>query len=518
MSALLKIRNLLLTVLLTIVCCSHSFGQQPDSVLPPPLEDEQGKPDENVPAIKKDVTEPFMTPEDKTVLDGNVTVDEHMQPLDPELLPGYDSEVEEMWDEPAPSPEQSLGDEPTETARQLTRREKRRLRKEAKNTPLDLPELRKDAYRITSGRKSEIFTDSEVVISADSLTTVIRQAADSLGLQTEVQPIDSLNVPAVTENLQPTDSVATTQNDSLSSMSPRQRRELLRMQRRADTMLYRHSPLFRDTIKLSPLTAISFVVPGFGQLYNGDYWKIPALYATTGASLYFGIQQNKLYRRYKGEYEYLMSRTDFSQNRALIDPVQTKMIQHNTWQQVFFGAAICSYLYFIGDAVLNYPEGAADNVKIATTLSTIFPGAGQFYNKSYWKGPLILGGFASLIYVIDWNNRGYQRFDRAIRLETDNDPDSHSDEFWNGSSLTMSIEQMRSYKKLYRRNRDLSIIITAAFYLLNIMDAHVDAHMKDFDIDDNLSWQMRLQPTMDSYYTTSAGYTNTFGLGLSITF
>ena len=212
-----------------------------------------------------------------------------------------------------------------------------------------------------------------------------------------------------------------------------------------------------------------------------------------------------------------MSRSDFSDNRLLLDPVQTKMIQHNTWRQVLIGTAVASYIYFLGDAIVNYPAAQQNPVKTATTLSMICPGAGQVYNGSFWKVPLVVGGFASFSYVIDWNNRGYQRYDTAIRLETDDDPDSHSSEFWNPSSnsLSMTVEQMRSYKKLYRRNRDLAIILTAAFYLLNVMDAHVDAHMKDFDVSGDLAW--RLQPTVEPLYAMG-GYNYAVGLGLSLTF
>lgn len=398
-------------------------------------------------------------------------------------------------------------DAPVIPTQRLSRKDLRRQRKAAKNAPLDLPEFRRDAYRISAGQKRDVYANTDIVFSADSLRTVVRDTAalslpcrDSLALNTA-------------------DSLASTDTLALASLSRREQRALKRMQLRADTTLYRHSPLFRDTLKIAPLTAISAVVPGFGQLYNGDYWKIPVLYATTGTALYFGIQQHQQYVKYKNEYEYLLSRTDFSDNRNLLDPVQTKMIQHNTWQQVFFGAAVASYLYFLGDAIINYPASEANPVKTATTLSMICPGAGQIYNGSYWKMPLVVGGFATFIYVIDWNNRGYQRYTRAIRLETDSDPDTHSDEFWNSQTgkLTMSVDQMKSYQKSYRRNRDLAIILTAAFYLLNVMDAHVDAHMKDFDVGDNLACRIRLQPTMEPLYAmVGGGYS--FGLGLSFTF
>lgn len=74
-------------------------------------------------------------------------------------------------------------------------------------------------------------------------------------------------------------------------------------------------------------------------------------------------------------------------------------------------------------------------MKKATTLACICPGAGQIYNKSYWKVPFVVGGFASMIYCIDWNNRGFQRFKKAYALRTAYDdnrdayPDGSPDEF-----------------------------------------------------------------------------------------
>lgn len=85
------------------------------------------------------------------------------------------------------------------------------------------------------------------------------------------------------------------------------------------------------------------------------------------------------------------------------------MIRSNTRRQIYLGLTVASYIYFLGDAAVNYRYDASP-VKKATTLATIFPGAGQVYNKSYWKLPFVVGGLATTIYTIDWNNRGYQRF------------------------------------------------------------------------------------------------------------
>ena len=111
------------------------------------------------------------------------------------------------------------------------------------------------------------------------------------------------------------------------------------------------------------------------------------------------------------------------------------MIRSNTRRQVYLGLTVASYIYFIGDAAVNYSTNEVSDVKKATTLACIFPGAGQIYNKSYWKVPFVVGGFAAMIYCIDWNNRGYQRFKKAYRLLSDYEknpdayPDGPTDEF-----------------------------------------------------------------------------------------
>ena len=463
------------------VSAGPCMAQQPTDL--PPFENENGRQETDVSVIKKENTESFIETGTETVVNNNVTADS-------------DTDTITVDDEPHDEQQSSLNEQP-----KLSRRELRRMRKEAKHTPPYIRDLSRDTYIINSGQKTDVLQNTEVVISESSLTTVEKKISDSLDM--------ALSAPQQTKTIAEANEAA----DSLANLAPRERRELERMQRRADTTLYRHSPLFRDTLKIAPLTAISAVVPGFGQFYNGDYWKIPVLYATAGTALALGIQQHKQYVRYRSEYDYLTGRTSFSTNRALIDPVQTKMIQHNTWRQVLFGTAIASYVYFLCDAVINYPAADKNPVKTATTLSMICPGAGQIYNGSFWKVPLVVGGFASFIYVIDWNNRGLQRYTTAIKLASDNDPDTNPD----SSFSNMSVDQMKSYQQMYRRNRDLAIILTAAFYLLNVMDAHVDAHMKDFDVSSDLACRLRIQPTIEPMYAMNS-YQYSFGMGLSLTF
>ena len=94
---------------------------------------------------------------------------------------------------------------------------------------------------------------------------------------------------------------------------------------------------------------------------------------------------------------------------------------------------------------------------------------------------------------------------------TDGDPNT-IDEF-NGRYTADYLKKLRDN---YRRNRDLCIIITAGLYLLNIIDAHVDAHMKEYDISDDLS--MNLEPTMVNMYTMRSGTVNGVGFAFKLAF
>ncbi|MFI3331282.1 MAG: DUF5683 domain-containing protein [Rikenellaceae bacterium] len=269
----------------------------------------------------------------------------------------------------------------------------------------------------------------------------------------------------------------------------------------------RYSRLFKDSITISNVCWISTVVPGFGQLYNEQYWKIPIVYTTLGLSLSGVIVQNNKYQTYKTQYDNLVRQ---NASRDELDPVQTNMIKYNTRRQLCIGAMAASYLYFLGDAAVNY-AGVNTNVKKATTLSTIFPGAGQFYNKSYWKIPIVLGGIATFAYVIDYNARGYNRFTLAYDLLTDGD-DSTVDEFGGIYSSTF----IDNYRDSYRRNRDLGIILMAGWYLLNIVDAHVDAHFKNYDISDDLAFD--IVPSVNTCYTQSTGSVTSYGMSLNFRF
>ncbi len=296
---------------------------------------------------------------------------------------------------------------------------------------------------------------------------------------------------------------------------------IARMQPAADTV--RHRRLLKkgwfmsDSMSLSKVCWLSAALPGYGQVYNKQYWKLPILYGTLATGLALFIHENRVYKPLRRQYE---AYTDVSLLRTPeLDALQTRMIRSNTRRQCYLGLTLASYIYFLGDAALNYKTNEVSNVKKATTLACIFPGAGQIYNRSYWKVPFVVGGFASMIYCIDWNNRGFQRFKKAYALLADYEanpeayPDGPTDEFHGRYSATF----IRNLRNNFRRNRDLCIIITGALYILQIIDAHVDAHLKDYDISDDLS--LNLEPLVDyTYVPALQGNRPVYGFNLSLNF
>jgi hypothetical protein len=307
------------------------------------------------------------------------------------------------------------------------------------------------------------------------------------------------------------------------------KRELRRIAR-ADTTAYRYNKYFRDSIGLSPLVATSLVVPGFSQFYNEQYWKIPVLYGSMAAGIGLGLWQSSKYKPYRDLYNFYEERrprqygdgdmtyeSRYNAYEQTLTELRGRMIRHNTYRQMAFGFAAASYIYFLIDGTLNYPSKVND-VKKATTLATVCPGAGQVYNKQYWKLPIVIGGGAALVYCIDFNNRGYQRFKKAYSQRINPNPDVVDEFVEADGSYQLSADQIINYKNTYRRNRDLCIILTGLFYIVQVVDAHAVAHMKTYDVSDDLT-QVRFEPTVDNFYSqTLGGNVNTFGFSLNLTF
>jgi hypothetical protein len=147
----------------------------------------------------------------------------------------------------------------------------------------------------------------------------------------------------------------------------------------------------------------------------------------------------------------------------------------------------------------------------ATLLSTFIPGAGQIYNRKYWKVPLIYGGSATFIYFVGVNNSLYKKYtnlyEQKIAFE-ESDGETYIDPIYEN----VSSETLRRERENWRRNRDLNYIGIGFLYILQIIDANVDAHLFEYDISDDLTF--RYQP--DYVGGNQYGFSSNIGGGLGV--
>ena len=142
----------------------------------------------------------------------------------------------------------------------------------------------------------------------------------------------------------------------------------------------------------------------------------------------------------------------------------------------------------------------------ALLYAAVLPGLGQIYNKKYWKLPFVYGGFIGIGYGIKFNNDIYQELKRGLYyiLETG--------ETTGPPPYELTESQYRTNIDKFRRNRDFMYLLFGGMYLLQIIDAHVDAHLKEFDLNPNL--QVRLRPIL----STDPMIGNQTGLSLTLRF
>ena len=130
----------------------------------------------------------------------------------------------------------------------------------------------------------------------------------------------------------------------------------------------------------------------------------------------------------------------------------------------------------------------------ALWLSALCPGLGQIYNRRYWKLPIVVGAFVGLSYGASWNNRMYKDYSKGYRDVMDDDPDTRSYmDFFpptvRESDLDVAWLQkvMKNKRDYYRRYREICVIAMVGVYLINIVDAYVDASLAHFDISPDLT-------------------------------
>lgn len=119
----------------------------------------------------------------------------------------------------------------------------------------------------------------------------------------------------------------------------------------------------------------------------------------------------------------------------------------------------------------------------AAFFSAVVPGLGQVYNKRYWKVPLVYGAIGASIYVYDQNQKNYLRYRDAYKRRIA----GYSDDEFQG--LIANTDRLIDGQDFYKRNRDRSMLFILGFYFLNILDANIDAHLKQYNVNSDLSFK-----------------------------
>jgi len=138
----------------------------------------------------------------------------------------------------------------------------------------------------------------------------------------------------------------------------------------------------------------------------------------------------------------------------------------------------------------------------AAFYSAVLPGLGQAYNKKYWKIPIVWGAIGAGVYFYVRNDNQFDRYRDAYKSRL---AGYKTDEFYN----TISDDGLVRAQEQFRRNKEMSLLITFGLYALNIIDANIDAHLLQFNVDENLSLSPHYQ------YNEME---NTSDLGLTLNF
>ena len=124
------------------------------------------------------------------------------------------------------------------------------------------------------------------------------------------------------------------------------------------------------------------------------------------------------------------------------------------------------------------------NPKKATIMSAIIPGLGQVYNKKYWKVGLLYAAGAGLGYGLKINTDSLKGYQSSLIAELDDDSTTI-----NYLYADLAVDKIRSERNYYRKTRDQMILGLGLLYILQIIDANVDAHLREFDVNEDLAFK-----------------------------
>ena len=160
----------------------------------------------------------------------------------------------------------------------------------------------------------------------------------------------------------------------------------------------------------------------------------------------------------------------------------------------------------------SHSVAAAHNIKLATTLALI-PGAGQIYNKKYWKAPLVWGALGGVTYYYVDLTQDFNSYESVLQLiideptlQTRTELETFAPELFSGlpapfyqNSTNGVAQEAMGYMEALRTQREYALFGLLGVYLLNILDANIDAHLFDFDVSDDLSLRPSLNTNTRAY-------------------
>jgi hypothetical protein len=156
----------------------------------------------------------------------------------------------------------------------------------------------------------------------------------------------------------------------------------------------------------------------------------------------------------------------------------------------FFRLCIITFLIVVYSNSKSYAQIQKKSPKKAAILSVV-PGAGQFYTKKYWKIPIIYSALIASGYYINDNNNQYKFYKNTYLNRQDGISDN----------LNYNNNELIVLKDFYKRNREISVMLFSLTYLLNIIDASVNAHLFEYEVNENLSIQIEPIKMIDFHHT-----------------
>jgi len=232
----------------------------------------------------------------------------------------------------------------------------------------------------------------------------------------------------------------------------------------------------------------SAVIPGWGQVRNKQYTKAGIILGTFGFGLYNTINATNEYKPFADGYENRLLNFDDPIDEFVdiytLDELYDLRQEHRSTKDIWTAATTYVYVGNLIDAAAQYKiirEEKEHSATKAAYYSALLPGLGQAYNKKYWKIPIVYAALGTSGYIAVQNRDLHRQYQRELEYRAIGETTGFRG-LLPEDKLAENLEQWREW-------RDLAYIATGVVYALNVIDAAVDAHLYDFSVDDDLTFE-----------------------------